>query len=91
MYYTVLQYQGMGLKNVYTLMGAIHCAVIVQFFRTNTDLGHLLQTLYECMSMELGVPDCSFGYDYKRYHNCVTHSWMKQLWQFCDANHIELR
>jgi len=83
-------YQGMGLKNLYTLMGAIHCSLMVQFYRTDTDLGHLLQHSYECMSMELGLPDCSFLYDYDKYSHCVTHSWMKHLWKFCHDKHITL-
>ena len=84
-------FQGIGLRNLYTLMGALHCALMVQFFRTKTDLGHLLQTSYECMSMELGLPDCPFSHDYERYAGCVTHSQMKHLRQFCDARNIELR
>ena len=76
-------FQGMSLRNLYTLMGEIHCALMVQFFMTETDLGHLLQTSYECMSMELGLPDCPFSYNYECYTGCVTHSWMKHLWQFC--------
>ena len=72
-------FQGMGLRTLYTLMGAIYCALMVQFFRTNTDLGHLLQTSYEILSMELGLPDCPFHYDYKRYLECTTSSWMKHL------------
>ena len=35
-------FQGMGLRNLYTLMGAINCALIVQFLRTRTDLGHFM-------------------------------------------------
>ena len=35
--------QGMGLKNIYTLLSAVHLAVIIQFYDTDTDLGQLLQ------------------------------------------------
>ena len=84
-------YQGMGLSNLYTLMGAIHCTLLVQFYRTDTDLGHLLQTSYENMRMELGMPGCPFSYDYERYAGCVTHSWMKHLWLFCHTKKVELR
>ena len=73
-------FQVMGLCNLYTLMGVIHCALMVHFFRTDTDLDNLLQTSYECMSMELGLPDCPFAYNYERYAGCVTHSWMKHIW-----------
>ena len=50
-------FQEMGLRDLYTLMGSIHCALMVQFFRTNTDLGHLLHTSYKYIIMELGIPD----------------------------------
>ena len=77
--YVPTTFQGMGLRNLYTLMGAIYCAIMVQFFRTDTELGHLLQTSYELMSMELGLPHYPFAYEYKLYSGCVTHSWMKHL------------
>ena len=83
-------FQGMGFRNLYTTMGAIHCALMVQFFRTDTDLGHLLQTSYECLSMELELPDGPFYYDYKRYAECTTGSWMKHLWHFCDKKNVKL-
>lgn len=58
--YSPLYLQGMGLTNIYTLMGSIHLATIVQFYDTNTDLGHLLQTSLECLMMELGIPKKTF-------------------------------
>ena len=89
--YVPTAFQGMELHNVYTLMGAIHCAMTVNFFRTNIDLGHLLKMSYDCMSMELGLPHCPFQYDYQRYSGCVTHSWMKHLWHFYNKKNIEIR
>ena len=43
------------------------------------------------MCMELGMPECPFSYDYERFAGCVTHSWMKHLWLFCDMMNVELR
>ena len=63
--YGPVAFQDMGMKNLYTMLGAIHCSIMVQFFRTHTDMGHLLQTTYECMIMELGLPGCPFQYSYK--------------------------
>ena len=85
----------MGLVSLFfgrsQYIGHIPCALMMQFFRKNNDLGHLLQTSYMCMSIELGLSDCPFSYDYERYAGCVTHSWMKHLWIFCDTKNIELR
>ena len=67
-------FQGMGMKNLHKMLSEIHCTIIVQIFRTDTDLGYLLQTTYECMSMKLGLPECPFKYSYKKYPECTTKS-----------------
>ena len=71
--------QGLGIKNLYTLLGAVHLALIVHFYDTDTDLGQLLQNSLECLMMELGLPKNPFEYDYKKYADVVTHTWMKHL------------
>ena len=58
--------QGMGIKNLYTLLGAVHLALIVKFYDTDNDLGQLLQKSLECLMMELGLPINSFEYEYKK-------------------------
>ena len=62
-------FQGMGMKTLYTLLGAIHCSFMVQFLRDYIDLVRLLQKAYEGMSMELGLPECPFKYSYKNMQN----------------------
>ena len=83
--------QGMGLNNVYTLLGAIHLALIIQVCNTNTDLGQLLQNLLECLMMELGVPNNHFEYDCKKYSHAATHSRMKHLRELCCIGKVTLR
>ena len=58
--YGPVAFQGMDFKNLYTLLGVTHCSMMVQFFRTEMNLGRLLQTSYECLAMELGLPNCPF-------------------------------
>lgn len=41
--------------------------------------------------MELGILNNPFEYDYKKYYNIVTHSWMKYLWEFCCIRKVTLR
>ena len=65
--YSPAYLQGMRFKNIYTRLGAIHCALIIQFYGTDTDLGQPLQTTLEYMSMDLGLSKCLFQYDYKIY------------------------
>ena len=40
--YGPVHLQGMSLKNLYTQLGVIHCAFMVQFYGIDTDLGCLL-------------------------------------------------
>ena len=77
--YGPVHLQGMRFKNVYTLLGAAHCSILVQFYNSATDLVKLLQTSLECLTMELGLPESAFHYDYKKYSTATTHSWMKHL------------
>ena len=55
-------------------MGAIHLAIIINFYDTNIDLGHLLQKSLEWLMMELGMPNNHFEYKYKKYSYAVTKS-----------------
>ena len=63
--YGPVHLQGMGFKMLNTQLGANHCTLLVQFYGTDTDLGRLLQTSLEFMTMELGRPNDPFHYDYK--------------------------
>ena len=63
--YGPIHLQGMGFKNIYTLLGAIHLTLMTQFYGPDTGLGRLLQTSLECTSMELGLHQLPFHYDYK--------------------------
>jgi len=49
--YGTIHLQGMGMKNLYTLLGAIHITLLVQLHNSNTDLDMLLQTSLECLVM----------------------------------------
>ena len=89
--YGQIHIQGMGSKNLYTLLGEIHCSILVQFYNSATDLGKLLQTSLECLTMELGLSESAFHYDYTKYSMATTHSWMKYLWEFCYTNGIILQ
>ena len=88
--YGPIHLQGMGFKNLYTLLGAIHCSILVQFYNSDTDLGKLLQTSLECLTMELGLSESTFHYDYTKYSTATTHLWMKHLLEFCYTNGIIL-
>ena len=48
--YGPVHLQGMGFKNLYTQLGAIHCDLIIRFYSIDIDLGQLLQTTLKCIS-----------------------------------------
>lgn len=88
--YGPIHMQGMGLQKLYTLLGVIHCSLMIQFYSIETHLGQLLQTSLECMTMELGLPNDPFHYDCKNYSYTITDSWMKHIWRFRYDNGIIL-
>ena len=75
--YGSVHLEGMEFNNMYTLLGAIHISLVTQFFKTDTNLGRLIETLLEFLTIELGLPQCYFSYNYIKYSDCATKSWMK--------------
>ena len=53
--YGPIHLQGMGLKNLYTQLGAMHISLLLQFYGSDTDLGRMIQNTMECITMELGT------------------------------------
>lgn len=80
--YGPIHLHGMYFKNMYRLLGATHCSMMIQFYRTNTGNGKLLQTSLECMTVELELPNYPFSYDYQKYSYCTTKSWINHLQQY---------
>ena len=88
--YSFVHLQGMGFKNLYILPGATQCSIMIQLYNTDTDLGILLKTSLECMTMESGLKTCTLHYDYKKSSPSTTQSWMKHLWQYCYIRDVTL-
>ena len=80
--YGPIHLQGMGMKNLYTPVGAMYLSLLLQFYDTDTDLGKLLQTSLEYLTIEIGLQVCSFTMNYEKYGKCATASCIKRLWKF---------
>jgi len=65
--YGSMHIQCIGFKNLYTILGIVHYSLLVQFYNSDTDLGELLQTSLECITMELTMPEIVFHYDFEKY------------------------
>ena len=56
--------QGMGLTHLHILFGTTHCALLIQFYNTDNDLGRFLKQSLECLTMDLVLPKYPFTYNY---------------------------
>ena len=81
--YSPIHLQGMGMKTLYTLVGATYISLVLQFYDTDTNLGRLLQTSLKCLPIELGLESFPFTMNYSKYSKCATASWIKHLRKFC--------
>lgn len=57
----------MGLKILYTLVGATPISLLIQFYKIDTDLDMLLHPSIDCLVIELGVPGHPFTYTHEKY------------------------
>ena len=54
--YGPVHLQGIGFKDIYTLLRETHLALLTQFYKTDNDLRRLMETSVDCLSMDLGLP-----------------------------------
>jgi hypothetical protein len=56
----------------------------------NSLTGHLLQTSYQYLQLELGHCDNVFLLRFLEWGGLATHSYLKTCWEFCNKFNIEL-
>lgn len=70
----------MGLKYLYTLVGATHSYLLLRYY--NIDLDKLLQTSLEYLTIKIGLLVSPLSINNEQYGKCGTASWIKHMSKF---------
>ena len=63
---------------------------MLQHYGTESPLGLYLTATLENLQLELGVRRCPFEYDFQKWGELATDSWIKALWEKISVLHLEV-
>ena len=78
------------MPNIYTIQGIEHIKFILRHGGQNTQNGRYLQCVIEGHHLETGSFYPLLELSYKKYNCLVTHSLIKQMWEFNDKFGIKI-
>ena len=78
--YGAFSHQGIGLRNLYTIMGLQQLQALLDNLWKNIITGKLLRISLEPFKLELGIQESIFKLNYEQYKNLGTNCWIKQQW-----------
>jgi hypothetical protein len=84
------RYQGVGIPDLWTLQGVLKLWLAVAHGDAPTITGCSLRAVLALHTLRLGLPGHLFQQAYDKYSHLATQSWLKHLWEFCDATSIHL-
>jgi hypothetical protein len=82
--YAPIKFQGVGLKNIYIMMGLLRVDLIASEGKANSITGDLVRTSIEATKLELGLPSSLFESDFKNLVNSQQSAGLRTLgnsWQ----------
>ena len=88
--YGPLQFQGLGIHDPYVQQGIEHIKMILRHGHTDDIPGKLLTFTIEGTQLEAGLTGNLFDYDFHKYGELATTSWIKATWRFVWEYNISL-
>jgi len=83
--YGTIQYQGLGVPNLYTSQGIAHIDRILKYSHIGDDTtGQLIRASMEQLKLEIGYNGPTLSLPYADFAGLATKSWLQQTWQFMD-------
>jgi exonuclease III len=89
--YAPIDYQGLGVQNIYLTQGINHIVDIVEHKWKKTLTGHFITSSLECLRLETGIQGNIFShnfYDYQPF--LLNQSWIENTWKFTSDNKITI-
>lgn len=82
--YAPIKFQGLGLKNIYIMMGLLRVDLIASEGKANFITGDIVRTSIEATKLELGLPSSLYESDFKNLVNSQQSTGLRSLgnsWQ----------
>jgi hypothetical protein len=87
--YGPIEYQGLGIPDLYTSQGISHIERILKYSNLDDDItGQLIRAPVEQLKLEIVCNGPSLSLPYDDFAKPATNCWIRQTWQFMDAHHI---
>eukprot|EP00978_Attheya_sp_CCMP212_P046232 scaffold379767_cov59-Attheya_sp.AAC.9 len=83
-----LDFQGMGRKIIYYVLGEIHLAALLRHYSDKSPMGSMMQASLQRHNLEIGAGTSMFQLDYAKYSCLATPTWMQHTWKFFHAYDI---
>jgi hypothetical protein len=79
---------GLGISDLYTHQGISHICLFNEHLHLPTMTGQLIRASMEWATVELGLGNSLFRYEFDTFNFHLTDCWIKHLWQFCNEHNI---
>jgi hypothetical protein len=89
--YGPIEYQGLGIPDLYTSQGISHIERILKYSHLDDDItGQLTGASVEQLKLEIGCNGPTLSLPYEDFTKLATNCWIRQTWQFMDAHQIRI-
>jgi hypothetical protein len=86
---STIEYQGLGIPDLYTSQGISHIERILKYSHLDDEItGQLIRASVEQLKLELGCNGPTLSLPYEDFAKLATNCWIRQTWQFMDAHQI---
>jgi hypothetical protein len=83
--YGPIEYQGLGIPDLYTSKGISHIERILKCSHLDDDItGQLIRASVEQLKLEVGCNGPTLSVPYEDFTKLATNCWIRQTWQFME-------
>jgi hypothetical protein len=89
--YGLIEYQGLGIPNLYINQGLSHIERILKYSHLDDDIpGQLIRASVEQLKLEIGCNGLTLSLPYVHFSKLATKCWIRQTWQFMNTYQIRI-
>jgi hypothetical protein len=89
--YGPIEYQGLGIPDLYTSQGISHIERILKHSHLDDDItGQFIRASVEQLKLEIGCNGPTLSLPHEDFAKLATNCWIRQTWQFMEAHQIRI-
>jgi hypothetical protein len=94
--YGPIEYQGLGISDLYTSQGISHIERVLKYSHLDDDdddddvTGQLIRASVEQLKLEIGCNGPALSLPYEDFAKLASNCWIRQTWQFMNAHQIRI-